>query len=152
MILLDKIGPVVARGIQCGVFAWCSCTLGVCIIKNCWCACTQERDVTRDRDASTLMREEDLVKPARIAGGSIKGLRVLRENGSRPDDGEPHWTNPCLWRHKSRSHALHHIVAITCVPTWPNSVSPFFHQWSMGIIGFFIEGYLRATTVPLFIK
>uniref|UniRef100_A0A2S2PEZ4 Uncharacterized protein n=1 Tax=Schizaphis graminum TaxID=13262 RepID=A0A2S2PEZ4_SCHGA len=66
---------------------------------NYWCACTQERDVTRKGGMSTLMREDDVVKPASVAGGSIKGLRVFREIGSLPDDEEPHWTIHCLWRH-----------------------------------------------------
>ena len=52
--------------------------------------------VTNCSGAPALIREDDVVKPASVAGGSKKGLRVLREIGFLPDDEEPHWTIPCL--------------------------------------------------------
>jgi hypothetical protein len=45
------------------------------------------------------MREYDVVKLANVADGSIKDLRVFREIGLLPDDGDAHWATPCHWRH-----------------------------------------------------
>ncbi|KAF0756283.1 Uncharacterized protein FWK35_00014381 [Aphis craccivora] len=44
------------------------------------------------------MRGDDLVKPARVAGGPIKGLRY-QEIVFIPDNRDPYRTIHCLWRH-----------------------------------------------------
>ncbi|KAF0770339.1 Uncharacterized protein FWK35_00009790 [Aphis craccivora] len=42
---------------------------------------------------------DDLVKPARVAGGPIKGLRYYQEIVIIPGDRDPYRTVHCLWRH-----------------------------------------------------
>jgi hypothetical protein len=38
--------------------------------------------------------------PALMRGDDVvKSLRVFREIGFVPDDGDAHWAIPCIWRH-----------------------------------------------------
>jgi len=47
--------------------------------------------------AHALMIGADLVKPVKVAGGSIKGLCVSKEIGFLLSDcRDPHWAIPCL--------------------------------------------------------
>ncbi|KAF0766564.1 Uncharacterized protein FWK35_00009389, partial [Aphis craccivora] len=49
--------------------------------------------------AHALRREDEFVKPARVAGGLIKSLRISKKLSLYLGDRDPYWTIHCLRRH-----------------------------------------------------